>query len=174
MNYLFAPWRSEYTQDTGDAKTEQITEKDCIFCNQIKKNNDKKYLILGRFTYNFVILNHFPYNAGHLLIMPFEHKPYLHNITKKARTELMELTNKSITIIMNTLKAHGANVGINFGKIAGAGIPSHFHLHVLPRWSGDTNFLPTLCDTKQISFDLCTIYKQLKPSFDSINQEDLI
>jgi ATP adenylyltransferase len=174
MNYLFAPWRSKYAQDTGNTKTEKTTEKECVFCNMLKENNDKKNLILRRFAHNFIMLNQFPYNAGHLLIMPLEHKPALHDISKKARNELIELTNKSIEILKNILKAEGINVGLNFGKAAGAGIPSHLHLHVLPRWAGDTNFLPTLSDTKQIPFDLHDIYKQLKPSFDTIKQDELL
>ncbi len=174
MHYLFAPWRSKYAQDTGNTKTEKTTEKECVFCTMLKENNDKKNLILRRFDHNFVMLNQFPYNAGHLLIMPLEHKAALYKVSKKARTELMELTNKSIEILHDVLKAQGINVGINFGKIAGAGIPSHFHLHVLPRWQGDTNFLPTLSNTKQISFDLNDMYKQLKPSFATIQQKELV
>ena len=111
------------------------------------------------------MLNLYPYNAGHLLILPFEHTATLEALPKATRTEIMELTSLCTKILESELKCDGINVGINLGRAAGAGIPSHLHLHVLPRWNGDTNFLPTLADTKQVSFDLKKIYTLLKKAF---------
>ena len=174
MKFLYCPWRSRYSQTNGHGKTEETTEKECIFCYISKEKQDEKNFILKRFAHNFVMLNRFPYNAGHLLIVPFAHAAQLSDVNKEARVELIELTTHSISIVKETLEAHGTNTGINFGKAAGAGIPSHYHMHILPRWLGDTNFLPTLTGTKQISFDLHHIYQQLKPSFDTIEQEGLV
>jgi ATP adenylyltransferase len=110
-------------------------------------------------------MNKIPYNAGHLLIIPFAHINTLILQDKDARIEQIELVTHAVEIVKNTLGAHGVNVGINLGKAAGTGIPSHLHTHVLPRWERDTNFLPALAETKTISFDLHEIYKTLKPIF---------
>jgi len=171
MKQLHAPWRSQYAQDQGHKKQEGTPKTECDFCAQFKEDNDEKYFIIRRFKYNVVFLNRFPYNAGHLLMMPVEHIPQLHEMPQDARLELMELTTHSAKIVQDVLKAHGVNVGLNIGKAAGAGIPSHIHMHVLPRWLGDTNFLPVLGETKQISFDLTHMYNQLKPPFDALNIE---
>jgi ATP adenylyltransferase len=116
-----------------------------------------------------VMLNRFPYNAGHLLILPYAHKAGLNELSKEDRQELTELTNASIEIVKRELTCDGVNIGANLGKAAGAGIPSHLHMHILPRFLGDTNFLPTLADTKQISFDLGKIYTRLKPHFEQLH-----
>ena len=165
MKRIYAPWRSSYTSKTARSKNENISSKECIFCQKIKEKKDSKNFILKRFKYNVIFLNRFPYNAGHLLIIPLQHTNSLDILTKAARTELMELLTLSSTILKNELMAEGINVGLNLGKAGGAGIPSHLHFHVLPRWIGDTNFLPTLSDTKQISMNLPTMYKQLKKAF---------
>jgi len=165
LKNLYAPWRTEYAIETDKAKNEGATEKECTFCSIINQNNDEKHFIFRRFTFNYVMLNLYPYNAGHLLIIPFAHTDSLELVRKEARAELMELASASTQIIKNTLNAHGINLGLNLGKAAGAGIPSHVHMHVLPRWIGDTNFLPTLAETKQISVDLYKIYNELKPAF---------
>ncbi len=168
MKHLYCPWRSSYAQSNGHGKTEETTQQECVFCSIIADTQDEKHFVLHRFAHNFVMLNRFPYNAGHLLIVPYNHVANLHDVKKDSRAELMELTMHCSKIMHDALKAHGVNVGINFGKASGAGIPSHFHMHVLPRWLGDTNFLPTLAETKQVSFDLHKIYQQLKPVFDTM------
>ena len=112
------------------------------------------------------MLNKYPYNAGHLLILPIRHVALLSDLEKNERAELMELVNMSVNIVSATLGNHGLNIGINLGKAAGAGIPSHLHTHILPRWDGDTNFMPAIAKTKVISFDLSDIYEKLKKEFD--------
>jgi len=170
MTNLFAPWRTGYASgtDTGDTKKEGIDADKCVFCQQLQENNDKQNFILKRFEHSYVMLNKYPYNAGHLLILPLRHVSALSQLEKNERNELMELVSQSIEILNTTLKNDGINVGINLGKAGGAGIPSHLHIHTLPRWSGDTNFMPTIAQTKVISFDLCQFYDNLKPSFDEV------
>jgi ATP adenylyltransferase len=165
MNRLYTPWRESYATSADDTKQTNAPADNCVFCSQIAENNDAHNWILRRFNYSFVILNKFPYNAGHLLILPLKHTAHLEDLSKEVRTEIMEVTALSCAIIKEQTKAEGINVGINLGKAAGAGIPSHLHVHVLPRWQGDTNFLPALANTKIISFDLQKIYADLKTKF---------
>jgi len=168
MKNMYAPWRSTYASDTGEGKKEGADKRECIFCHQLEQNEDKKNFILKRFENSFVILNRYPYNAGHLLVLPIEHFGTLNELSKTQRAELMEVTNQSIEIVSSTLKNDGLNVGLNIGKASGAGIPSHLHIHILPRWQGDTNFMPALAKTKVISFDLGKIYQELKNQFDKL------
>lgn len=171
MKRLYTPWRSSYAQDAGKTKQPDTTQENCVFCIQLKDpHNDAKNFILMREKYHAIFLNKYPYNAGHVMVIPYTHTPELNGLSPEARIELIELTNACCIIVEQTLTAHGINVGINLGKSAGAGIPSHLHLHVLPRYDGDTNFLPTLADTKIVSFDLAEMYQHLKPAFDAIDK----
>ena len=169
MKLLYCPWRSEYSADVAQGKNENATQDECIFCTQFKQKKDAEYFILKRFAHHAVMLNKYPYNAGHLLILPFNHVANLHELSKESRGELTELIMHSTQILKHTLDSHGFNIGLNLGKAGGAGIPSHLHYHILPRYVGDTNFLPTLADTKQISFNLGEFYQKLKPEFESVN-----
>ena len=164
MKRLYAPWRGGYTSKTARAKD----KKSCIFCEVQDEKKDNKNFILKRFKHNYIILNRYPYNAGHLLVVPKKHIAKLSDLPKAARSELIELLTVSEKLLRDTLKAEGINIGLNQEKAAGAGIPGHLHFHVLPRWHGDTNFLPSLAETKQVSFDLNKIYKQLKTALDKI------
>ncbi len=165
MNRLYAPWRSDYTSKTVRAKDPNATKDECVFCFVSNSKKDSENFILKRGKYNFAVLNRYPYNAGHLMVIPYSHTAQLESLSKAARTELMEMIAHASSVLKKTLNAEGINLGLNQGKAAGAGIPSHLHFHVLPRWMGDTNFLPLLSDTKQVSFDLNKIYKQLKKAY---------
>lgn len=165
MEFLYAPWRKKYIQPGQRSKSEKTTEDECVFCKQIAANEDEKFFILYKGSSFVVMLNLYPYNPGHLLIVSRKHVPSLNDFSVQERSELIELANTSIEIVKKALSAEGVNVGINLGKVAGAGIPSHFHQHILPRWQSDTNFLPTLAETKQISIDLHELYQQLKPYY---------
>jgi ATP adenylyltransferase len=165
---LYAPWRSEYTSDTHEGKNEDTTQDGCVFCSQFASNKDLEHGIIKRFNHTIVIINKYPYNAGHVLLLPIKHVGSLDQITPQVRAELMELINISVTTVKEALNAEGVNVGINIGKAAGAGIPSHLHVHILPRWNGDTNYMPTIGQTKVISFDLNTIYTTLADAFKNI------
>ncbi len=169
MEFLYAPWRKNYTLSTAHTKNGTIDKDQCIFCIQFGQlQMDEKHFIIKRFTHTVVVLNLYPYNAGHLLLLPLEHHADFNCLAQQVRAQLMELITHSTHILRQTLGADGINVGCNLGRAAGAGIPSHLHMHVLPRWVGDTNFLPALAQTKQISFDLNDIYKKLKQQFDLI------
>lgn len=159
MKKLYAPWRKSYVEKVNDLNNSQEV---CPFCEQGSSNEDERYFILERGRYNFVMMNLYPYNAGHLLIIPYAHEASLEDLKEEARTELMALTTQSVVKLKKILGAHGINIGLNLGKASGAGIPAHLHQHVLPRWLGDTNFLPLIAETKQISVDLADIYKTLK------------
>lgn len=161
MKNLFCPWRSDYSLDVNK-KRKKGEQGTCVFCFQPQENNDREYYILYRGVHAYVMLNRYPYNAGHLLIIPFEHRAIISDFAIEVQNEIMGLIAKSCVLVTAVLKAEGVNVGINMGVAAGAGIPEHLHVHILPRWAGDTNFMPTLADTKQISFDLLEIFDQLK------------
>ncbi len=164
MDRLYSPWREQYV--SGTRKVDENQE--CVFCSQFTDNQDEKYFILRRFKHTVVMLNLYPYNGGHLLILPIEHESSLSGLSREARNEMMEVVTHSTQIVTDILNAQGINVGFNFGRAAGAGIPAHLHMHVLPRWQGDTNFMVTLADTKQISIDLIELYKKLKPYFQEL------
>jgi ATP adenylyltransferase len=165
MDILYAPWRESYTNDFYKNKTQ---EEGCVFCVQSAQNADADHFILKRGKHALVILNKYPYNAGHLLVIPVAHQGELENLDHETRTELMSLITHSCTILKKAFPINGINVGLNLGKAAGGSIPEHLHFHLLPRFSGDTNFLPLLANTKVVSFDLRDIYNKLKPYFDDI------
>lgn len=164
MLNLYAPWRSSYSHSTDKSKDEDITPDVCVFCLQLDENDEKNFII-KRYKHCFVVLNKYPYNAGHLLVVPFNHHKDLAQLETAARTEIMEVITAATAILQKELKTHGINIGLNLGKASGAGIPSHLHFHVLPRWIGDTNFLPALANTKVVSSDLSELFQQLKPFF---------
>ncbi len=170
MNMLYAPWREEYAEQVSEGIHKETSTKDsCVFCNQVADTKDEQYLILGRYKHNFIIINKYPYNAGHLLVIPFAHIKSLSDLSQEARNELMQLTSQATAILEKELSSEGTNIGLNLGKAAGAGIPAHLHLHILPRWNGDTNFLPTIAEVKQVSFDLTKIYQKLLPHFKNLS-----
>ena len=157
MENIWAPWRMEYIINEE--------EDGCIFCNKPKESNDEKNLILLREKLTFVIMNLFPYNNGHLMIAPYRH---LNNPTLTDREESLELF-ETIQVCLKVLgeafKPDGYNVGINLGRTAGAGIENHFHIHVVPRWEGDTNFMPVLADVRVIPEHINKTYRTLKELF---------
>lgn len=168
MDILYAPWRDTYVtkskEDNGAS-----SEDSCVFCSKIiTENPGAQEFILKKTKHAFVILNLYPYNGGHLLILPIEHVANLEDLSKDVRVELMELMSASIVILKNVLQAHGVNAGMNLGRASGAGIPSHLHLHLVPRWVGDTSFITVIGNTKNVSVDLEKIYQNLKPAFDAL------
>ncbi len=134
----------------------------CIFCNACKEKKDKKNLILLRGEDAFIIMNRFPYSNGHLMIAPYRHIGEIGDLTDKEIIDLFLMLNQGITAIKKTMRPQAFNIGINLGQVAGAGVKDHIHIHLVPRWSGDTNFMPILCETKVISEALSCTYERLK------------
>jgi ATP adenylyltransferase len=159
MKHLYAPWRGRYI--TNDLKS----KNGCVFCSQFAEQQDEKNFILKRFEHTVIMLNLHPYNAGHLMVLPYKHCGELTQIDKYIRAELMETTALCMNILQKTLACDGINMGINQGKSSGGSIPEHLHIHIIPRWLGDTNFLVALADTKVISFDLPDMYTKLLGAF---------
>ena len=158
MKHLYAPWRGTYIANKK--------KSGCPFCTAQASTHDAEHYVLKRYDHTLVLLNLYPYNPGHLLIVPSEHKAALHDFTPAVRTELIEITTKAVTILEHALQATGVNVGMNLGdKASGGSIPEHLHIHVVPRWQGDTNFMPVIAHTKQLSVDLNTVFETLKKEF---------
>ena len=153
---LWAPWRIKYIQSLSKGS-------DCFICHNLENpQDDDKNLVLWRSDKSIVILNRFPYNNGHLLIAPLRHIPDLQMSNKEELLELMELIRESQKALSLVIKPHGFNVGMNFGRCAGAGLPDHLHIHLVPRWDGDTNFMNVCSDTDVISQSLIELLEQLK------------
>lgn len=133
----------------------------CIFCDKPKEGDDSKNFILMRGKKCFVMMNIFPYNSGHLMVSPYRHAKDFEDLTDEESLELVEMVKKSIRILKRALNPHGFNIGINLGSVAGAGIEDHIHVHIVPRWSGDTNFMPVIGDTKVIPEMLQDTYRRL-------------
>ncbi len=144
------------TADEGDG---------CVFCDHLTENDDETAHILFRGRDVFVILNAFPYNTGHLMIAPIEHVAELKDLSREQRAELFERTSQSVDVLTEGLAPHGFNIGMNLGTVAGAGIPGHLHLHVVPRWGGDTNFMPIVGDTKVLPEMIADTDAKLRPLF---------
>ena len=154
---LWAPWRMEYI--LGEK------ESGCIFCTRINHDDDKENLILLRGKNNFVIMNKYPYNNGHLMVVPNRHTSEFDSLSDPEKLEMMNLVSESMNVLKKTVNPDGFNVGLNIGKIAGAGIDDHLHFHVVPRWAADTNFMPVVGQTKIISEDLGETWERLKEGF---------
>ncbi len=158
-NNLYAPWRETYVKKEDDMLN------GCVFCYQIDAGEDDTYFIVKRFAHNTVALNLYPYNIGHLLVLPHTHTSSLTDLDEATRAEMMEILTVSTTVLSESLGAESFNVGFNIGQHGGGGIPQHMHGHVVPRWKGDTNFFPVLSGDRVISLDLSKIHQQLKVAF---------
>jgi ATP adenylyltransferase len=163
MDRLFAPWRVEYVTHVDDCGG-------CFLCAARDTGDDEKSLVLWRGKRSFALLNKYPYSGGHLLIAPKEHGGDFKAIAAETLTEIMQAAQAAAGILEREMKIHGANVGLNLGRAAGAGVADHVHLHVVPRWSGDTNFMPVLGEARVISEGLAETWKRLRPAFDKLSK----
>jgi len=161
MKQLWAPWRLQYILEEK--------QKECIFCTKPGENKDRENLILYRGKHVFTIMNLYPYNNGHLMVVPYEHVEDLSGLSKEVLCELIVVTEQCERILKRVFSAHGFNIGINIGRAAGAGIDEHIHIHIVPRWEGDTNFMPVLGETKVIPQHIFATYDLLLPFFQEIN-----
>ncbi len=161
MKQLWAPWRLEYVRGQKSAG--------CIFCNAAAGADDHRTYVVHRGRLTFVIMNVFPYNPGHVMIVPYRHQGRLGTLADDELLELMRNTDLSVRALEAAFHPEGFNVGMNLGRAAGAGIDDHLHIHVVPRWVGDTNFMPVLADVKVIPEHLEATYRRLVEIFVTLN-----
>ena len=158
MDVLWSPWRYDYIKASGGT-----VNNGCVFCSILSNSaSDEENFILKRAELNFVILNIYPYTSGHLMIVPYDHVSLLSDSGRQTTDEMMELTKQAQAAISDVYTPDGVNLGMNLGRAAGAGVDSHFHRHVLPRWVGDANFLTAIGQTRSIPESLETTYQRLK------------
>lgn len=161
MEFLWAPWRMQYILAVDK-------QQGCIFCIKPQEADDKRNLILYRGKSSFIMMNRYPYNNAHLMISPYKHISDLEQLSDKENLELMRLIRKSITILKEKLSPHGFNIGMNLGRVAGAGVENHLHFHIVPRWEGDTNFMPVIGHTKVMSEGLEETWEKLRRTFSKL------
>lgn len=158
MEKLWAPWRMAYIEVSAPVG--------CIFCTKPEQTDDREQLILFRGETCFVIMNLFPYNNGHLMVAPYRHTADLVGLTEAEQAEMMRLTRYCVRVLTDAFHPDAFNIGMNLGKVAGAGIAEHLHMHIVPRWNGDTNFMPVLAETKVLPDALHATYDKIKAVID--------
>jgi ATP adenylyltransferase len=162
MDYLWTPWRYKYMAEVRDGQ-----QPDCIFCDAVARNDDENTFIVYRGAKNFIILNRYPYTSGHVMIVPYVHIAELALCDADALAEMMHLAQRVENAFQTNYKPDGMNLGMNLGRAAGAGVAGHLHLHVLPRWFGDSNFMTVTGETRVHPEDLKVTYKRLKSALAS-------
>jgi ATP adenylyltransferase len=158
MDRLWSPWRYHYVSTCGGADG-------CIFCDKPAAGQDEENLIVHRGQHCYVLLNLYPYTNGHLMIAPFAHEAELDRLRPEAAMEMMALAQQAVSHLKAVYKPHGLNVGMNLGECAGAGVAGHLHMHILPRWVGDANFMTVVGETRVMPEDLSETYRKLKAAF---------
>jgi ATP adenylyltransferase len=154
FDLIWAPWRMEYIK--------KVDEPGCVFCKKLKKKDGPENLVLYRGRKSFIMLNLYPYTNGHVMVAPLKHIKDLENLDAATLAEMMKLSQKMIMVLKKLMHPEGFNVGINIGKVAGAGVLGHVHIHIVPRWNGDHNFMPVLGATKIMPQTLAEVYELLK------------
>ena len=158
MEVIFAPWRMEYIT-RGDL------EEGCLFCRVLSEEDDRKNLLLFRGGLVSVVMNRYPYTNGHLMVFPNRHIGDVKEVTSKEASDIFRFVSHCVKILKETVSPSGFNIGMNIGRSAGAGVVDHLHIHIVPRWDGDTNFMPVVSSTKIISEALEATYNKLLPKF---------
>ena len=160
MDRLWAPWRMPYIMSTV-----KQNDEGCVFCRMLSEAEDERNLIIHRGGHAFVLMNLFPYNTGHLMVVPTRHTGDYLSLTAEEHLELTALIGRAQAALGRSLNPHGYNIGMNLGRASGAGIVDHLHYHIVPRWSGDSNFMSVVADTKVISESLIDTWRRLKAAF---------
>jgi ATP adenylyltransferase len=155
MDYLWTPWRYTYLANTSKASS-------CIFCDLQRNGDDHQALIVHRGKYNFIVLNAYPYTSGHSMVVPYDHIDQLNKLPPAAAVEMMELMQRLETVLYEVYNCDGVNLGMNVGKAAGAGVAGHIHMHVVPRWIADSNFMTVIGETRVLPELLEMTYQRLK------------
>ncbi|ANF23151.1 HIT family protein [Thermococcus piezophilus] len=166
MKVLWAPWRIEYIRSSK--------YDGCIFCDFPKEKRDRERLILYRGKHSFIIMNNYPYNPGHVMIAPYRHVGKWEELTDEELLEIMKLSQLMIRALRKAMSPDGFNMGVNIGRVAGAGIDDHVHFHIVPRWNGDTNFMPVIANTKVIPESLEEAYDELKRALEEVLKEEKV
>lgn len=159
MKHLWAAWRMKYI-----SKAEP--EDGCIFCKALAQADSAENLVVARGERTFLILNKFPYTSGHVMVVPFQHADTLDLLDAPTRAEMMELVSRATVVLREIYKSQGFNIGINMGAAAGAGVPGHIHIHIVPRWGGDTNFMSTVGDVRVLPEELAQTYERIKKGWE--------
>jgi ATP adenylyltransferase len=159
MDYLFSPWRMEYILAPK-------TEEGCIFCNGLKQGDGPDNLIVFRGPKAFVMLNRFPYTSGHLMVVPYDHQSSLELLESSSRSDIMDLAARALQLLGALYSPQGFNIGMNIGSAAGAGVLDHVHLHIVPRWAGDTNFMSSISQTRVLPELLQETYRRVKEAWE--------
>jgi len=158
MDHLWSPWRYRYVSKAEESHG-------CIFCQKAAERDDERNYIVHRGERNFIILNLFPYATGHLMVAPYEHVATLEDAAAETVQEMMLLTRRTQPLLRSIYRPHGFNIGMNIGQSAGAGIAEHIHMHVVPRWTGDANFMSTIGETRVLPEELPETYRKLAAAF---------
>ncbi|MGC8594858.1 MAG: HIT family protein [Candidatus Kryptoniota bacterium] len=160
MDRLWSPWRSKYIESFSEE--DNGNGKPCVFCEKLSGEDDTGNLVVCRSELSAIIMNIYPYNSGHLMVVPFKHASSLDDLTNAEEMDIMQQIKTAVKILTSALHPDGFNIGVNLGRVAGAGIADHIHYHIVPRWEGDTNFMPVLADTKVISEDMSQTLVKLR------------
>lgn len=158
MDYIWSPWRMKYIQQTNRPKR-------CIFCAALEQEDGPENLIAARGETVFLILNRYPYTSGHVMVVPYEHKPTIEELPAATRADLMEMINRVMGVLRELYRPAGFNLGANIGSAAGAGVAAHVHFHVVPRWAGDTNFMTSVADARVLPEDLEVTYWRIREAY---------
>jgi ATP adenylyltransferase len=158
LDHIWTPWRMKYIQ-------ENRPDNECIFCLAAESKEDEKNLVFFRGVNVFMILNRYPYTSGHVMCVPIVHEPQLHDLGQATRTEMMELVSLSVEVLQSVYEPDGFNVGLNLGEVAGAGVANHLHMHIVPRWEGDTSFMTSLGGTRVLPESLDDTYQRVKEAW---------
>ena len=165
MRYIWSPWRIKYILHHEHTPG-------CIFCNALKLADSAENLVLYRGTLAFIILNRYPYTGGHLMVVPYQHVPSIESLTPQTRSEIMELAARSMEVLRMVYQPEAFNLGCNIGAAAGAGVADHVHFHVVPRWTGDTNFMSTVSGTRVLPEDLAGAYNRLQEAWQTLYEQE--
>ncbi len=165
MKNVWSPWRSKYIESFSKPSRRKKKSKGSLFTAALNERNDDKHFIVHRGTTCFVIMNLYPYNSGHLMVVPYREVSTFPELTADEYAEIMLMSSYSIQALDRIMKPHGYNFGANIGRVSGAGVENHVHFHIVPRWNGDTNFMPVVASTKVISQDMRTTLGKLRKEF---------